>query len=237
MSNVEDHLVSTSWSSWRSFCLKVLSTSEKYWWCRDDAQICKKGKLIHIYNRCTLTPRISERVVATGSRFNTSSNVAGAGVSGSGAKSTASSFAYLSSVMAPRTALQAKFTIWGKHLGSQDLIRLEWLWKIHEVYLICCPTMSNLIFRCRRRRSKWTKNVSLFDALSSVIHPIWQWVSERPKRLLRKYNTLSVMPMRSVIYTKAVVRCFPSWQPGTRWKPIRLDRSFNVSLVPSIVSL
>ena len=148
MSNIENHLVSTSWSSWRSFCFKVLSASEKYWRWRDDAQICTKK---YINNRCTLTPQISEHVVATELCFNASSNVAGAGASGSGAKSIALSFAYLSSVIAPRTALQAKFTIWGKHLGSQDLDQAGMVTKMHEVYLICCSTMFNLIFSLSKK--------------------------------------------------------------------------------------
>ena len=58
-----------------------------------------------------LTPQISEQVVATGSCFNTSSNVAGAAALPSGIKSAASSLAYWSCVITPKMALHAKLTI------------------------------------------------------------------------------------------------------------------------------
>ena len=49
--------------------------------------------------------------MATGSHFNTSSNVAGAAASPSGIKSAASSLAYWSCVISPKMALNAKLMI------------------------------------------------------------------------------------------------------------------------------
>ena len=59
-------------------------------------------------------------MVATGSRFNASSNVAGGGASPSGTKSVASSFAYRSCVITHKNALHAKLTMCGKHLENES---------------------------------------------------------------------------------------------------------------------
>ena len=39
---------------------------------------------------------------------------------------------------------------------------------------MCLSTAVNIIFQWSRRRSRCSMNVSLFDALSRVIHPIWK---------------------------------------------------------------
>lgn len=86
-------------------------------------------------------------------------------------------------------------------------------------YRIRWAIWSNSIPWERSSRSSSSRQVSLLEALSNVIHPIYKIVSIAYN--WAKIHTLCAIAIRSRTSKKACARWTPVWCPGTRWKPMR----------------
>ena len=114
-------------------------------------------------------------------------------------------------------------------------------------HLICCSTWWNCVPRHPNNHSMLAINVSLFEALSNVIHPICKTISSALLLIISGHSersssnrnslTLLVMLRQSVIKRNACAKCSPSWWPGTHWKPMRSACSLRVVFNPSDTDL